>query len=366
VRPRTGYNTVTARGAHEWASLRCTRVSTQSSEQPLRTTRSLRDRLGDGTLLSVTTAAGALAVVMLVLMVIEIFRHADLAWSKFGLGFIVHETWDPFHLHFGALSFIFGTLLTSVGAILIATPLSLAIALYLTEMAPRAAREIVGALVELLAAIPSVVLGLWGILVLAPSVQKMESPLHSALGFIPFFGAVQPYGSSVFTAILVLTIMTVPIIASVSREVFTAVPKDLKEGALALGATRWEMVRGVMLPTAKPGIVAAVTLGFGRAIGEAIAVTQVIGSQVGIHWNWFLGGDTLASRIASEYQGAATRLQTSSLIYLGAILLVFSLFVNLAAQLIAHSSAVAAGRRRGLRRGLRTALAFGRGGGGAG
>ncbi|MGZ4462769.1 MAG: phosphate ABC transporter permease subunit PstC [Gaiellaceae bacterium] len=337
-------------------------MSAPSTPPPLAKTRSLRDRLGDRALLIVTTSAGILAVATLVLMVYEVFRHANLAWHEFGFGFLIHQTWDPFHLHFGALAFIFGTLLTSVGAILIATPLALAIALYLTEMAPRALREIIGALVELLAAIPSVVLGLWGILVLAPRVQSIEAPLHSALGFIPFFGPAQAYGSSVFTAMVVLTIMVVPIVASVSREVFTAVPKDLKEGAIALGATRWEMVRGVMLPTARPGIVAAVTLGFGRAIGEAIAVTQVIGSQVGIHWNWFLGGDTLASRVASEYQGASTRVQTSSLIYLGAILLVFSLLVNILAQIIARSTG-AGSRRRGIRRGFGRAFAFARGGG---
>jgi phosphate transport system permease protein len=220
---------------------------------------------------------------------------------------------------------------------------------------------VVGALVELLAAIPSVVLGLFGIIVLGPFVLHHVYPLLTgALGWIPLFGRVSnPNGSSIMTAVVVLTIMVVPIIAAVSLEVFAAVPRELKEGALALGSTRWEMIRGVMLPTAKPGIVAAIILGFGRAIGEAIAVTQVIGSaNIAHYWSLFNTGDTLASKIAAQFQNSTTNLQTSALLYLGAVLLVVSLIVNVLAQLAIRQRVGGSRRRRRLR-----FLPAGRGGG---
>jgi phosphate transport system permease protein len=189
------------------------------------------------------------------------------------------------------------------------------------------------------------VIGLWGILVLGPVLRDHVEPgLHGALGFIPLFGEPSTSGSSMFTAVVVLTIMILPIVSSISRELFLGVPRELKEGALALGTTRWEMVRGVMFPYARGGIAAALILGLGRAVGEAIAVTQVIGGGVFIHWNIFDTGDTLASKIAASYQGATSKLQVGSLIYLALILLVFSLVMNLAAQLIVRRVA----RRQGL------------------
>src|SRR5204862_6932259 len=173
--------------------------------------------------------------------------------------------------------------------------------------------------------IPSVVVGLGGILVLGPALRDHVEPgLHSALGFIPLFGTPSASGSSIFTAIVVLAIMILPIVSSISRELFLGVPPELKEGALALGTTRWEMVRGVVLPYSRGGVAAALILGLGRAMGEAIAVTQVMGGGVFIHWNIFDTGDTLASKIAASYQGAATNLEVASLIYLALILLVFS------------------------------------------
>jgi phosphate transport system permease protein len=229
---------------------------------------------------------------------------------------------------------IWGTAVTSFGALLIATPVSIAIGLYLSELAPRGARTVIASLVELLAAIPSVVLGLWGILVLGPFVGKdLEPWLHRHLGFIPLFSG-SPENAGILIAILVLTIMVVPITSSVCRELFLSVPAELEQGALALGATRWEMVRGVVLPYTRSGVSAAVLLGLGRAVGEAIAVTQVIGAGHGIHWSLFVTGDTLASKLAEQYQGAVSNLQIASLVYLAAILLVISLIVNLAAQFI--------------------------------
>jgi len=246
---------------------------------------------------------------------------------------------------FGAGSFLFGTAITSLLALALATPLAIGAALFLTELAPRALRAPVTSLIETLAAIPSVVIGLWGIYVLGPILaQHVEPPLHSALGFIPLFGPPGSTGSSVFTATVVLTMMILPIVASITRELFLGVPRELKEGALALGTTRWEMVRGVIVPYARGGIFAALILGLGRAIGEAIAVTQGIGGGVGIHWNLFATGDTLASKIASSYQGAATNLEAHSLIYLALILLVFSLLASISAQWIVRRVA----RRQGV------------------
>jgi phosphate transport system permease protein len=297
-------------------------------------TRSRLDRLGDPALKAITFTAAALAVTVLVLISYELIKGSRLAFGRFGFGFLTSQAWDTIHNQFGALSLIFGTAVTAVLAIVIATPLAVAIALFLSELAPKPVRALLGALVEMLAAIPSVILGLWGILILGPFVQNQLEPfLGSTLGFLPFFrGQTSPTG--ILTAILILTIMVVPIVASVTRELFATVPPELREGALALGATRWEMVRGVLLPAARPGILAAVALGFGRAVGEAMAVLMVIGSQIGIHLSLFGHSDTLAARIAGQYNGASTNLQTSSLVYLAMILLVISLAVNIGAQLL--------------------------------
>ncbi|MGZ6617932.1 MAG: phosphate ABC transporter permease subunit PstC [Solirubrobacteraceae bacterium] len=309
-----------------------------------------RLRFGD-VVLQVVAGAAALGVTVLVGLIIwKVFQEAWPAIDKYGIAFVTRVAWNPVlgRELYGAGSFLFGTAITSLGALLLAAPLSMGIALFLTELAPKTLRGPVTALVETLAAIPSVVLGLWGILVLGPVLRTTIEPwLHSAFGFIPLFGEPSSAGASIFTAIIVLTIMILPIVSSISRELFLGVPHDLKEGALALGTTRWEMVSGVMFPYARGGIAAALILGFGRAIGEAIAVTQVIGGGIGIHWNLFSGGDTLGSKIAASYQGASTKLETASLIYLGAILLVFSLLVNLLAQWIVRRSAKKHGVTRG-------------------
>jgi phosphate transport system permease protein len=293
------------------------------------------DRFGDVGLRGVTLLAALSAVVLLGAIV---WKVLDLAWpsiSHYGLGFLTSDTWDPVKKHFGALSFIYGTAVSSLLALLIATPLAIGIALWLSELAPRGVRGIVGSLVEMLAAIPSVVLGLWGILVLGPYLSHHLEPwLHAKLGFIGIFGAPEATGTGLFTASLILTIMIVPIIASICRELFLQVPSELEEGALALGATRWEMVRGVILPATRTGIAAAIILGLGRALGEAIAVTQVIGGGTKITRNVFGPGDTIASKIAASYQGAASGLEQSSLLYLAAILLVIGLLTNFVAQII--------------------------------
>jgi phosphate transport system permease protein len=291
-------------------------------------------RLGDLLLQGVAGVTALGTLVLVGLIAYKIVQGARLSLKTFGLGFVTHVGWDPVHFVFGAGSFLFGTAATSIGALVIAAPLALGIALFLSELAPRGILGPVTALVETLAAIPSVVLGLWGILVLAPLLRDHVDPaLHSALGFIPLFGPTS-VGSNIFTAIVVLTIMILPIVSSVSRELFLSVPAELKEGALALGLTRWEMVRGVVLPYARGGVAAAMILGLGRAVGEAIAVTQVVGGGTTISWNLFNTGDTLGSKIAEEYIGASSGLELSSLLYLALILLVFSLVVNVIAQLI--------------------------------
>jgi phosphate transport system permease protein len=304
-----------------------------------------RVRIGDLALQVVAGAAALAATVLVVLITVKVVQGAWPAIEKYGAAFITRVAWDPVKEVFGAGSFLFGTAITSLFALLIAAPLAIAIALFLTELAPRSLRAPVTALVETLAAIPSVVIGLWGILVLAPILRDHVEPfLHDTLGFIPLFGEPSATGSGIFTAIVVLTIMILPIVASISRELFLAVPHDLKEGAYALGTTRWEMVRGVIFPYARGGIAAAMILGLGRAIGEAIAVTQVVGGGLGIQWNLFANGDSLASKIAASYQGAQSSIQVASLIYLGVILLVFSLIMNLSAQWIVRRS----NRRQGI------------------
>jgi phosphate transport system permease protein len=306
-----------------------------------------RARFGDVLLQGVAGAAALGATSLVALVVWKIVDGARLSLSAYGLHFITRVAWNPVlgREVYGAGSFLFGTAVTSLFALLLAAPLAIGVSLFLTELAPSALRAPVTALVETLAAIPSVVIGLWGILVLGPQLRLHIEPwLHSTLGFIPLFGPPSAAGASIFTAIIVLTIMILPIVSSISRELFLGVPHDLKEGALALGATRWEMVRGVVLPYARGGIAAALILGLGRAVGEAIAVTQVIGGGVFIHWNLFGGGDTLASKIAAEYQGATSNLQISSLVYLALVLLVFSLLANLLAQWIVRRVA----RRQGL------------------
>jgi phosphate transport system permease protein len=295
------------------------------------------DRLGDGVLYGLCALAALLAVATIGLIAYEVTDGATLAISHFGLGFLGHTAWQPNFDRLGAGVLLYGTAVTSLTALLLATPIGVAIGLYLALLAPGRVRAVVGPLVELLAAIPSVILGFWGILILAPFLRDTAEPwLHSALGFIPLFGAPQTTGIGLFNACLILTIMVVPIIASISRDLFLTVPRDLQDGAAALGATQWEVVRGVILPSAASGVAAAAFLGLGRALGEAIAVSQVTGAGNVIDVNLFNTGDTLASRIAGQFQGAAFKLQKSALFYLAVILLVIGLLANLLAQGIAR------------------------------
>lgn len=307
--------------------------------------RAARPRsVGDGVLYGLSALACLLAIAVIVEIAYQVFSGAHLAISHFGLGFLFHTGWKPNFGVFGAGVMLFGTVVTSALALAIAAPIGIAIGLYLSMLAPRTVRGVVGPLVELLAAIPSVILGFWGILIFAPWLNRHAQPaLHGAFGFLQIFGVPPTTGASVFTAGLILTIMVLPIIASVSRDLFLTVPSELQDGAAALGATRWEVVRGVVLPSTASGVAAACFLGLGRALGEAIAVTQVIGAGNAIHASLFQTGDTLASRIANQFQGATTKMHFAALFYLAAILLVIGVVTNLLAQWIGRRFDVQAG-----------------------
>src|SRR3954454_20038456 len=297
--------------------------------------RKRADHLGDRGMFGICLLAALLSAGTIFLVGYQIVHGAMPAIDKFGLGFVTDTTWQPNFGKFGAGALLFGTAVTSGFALLLGGPIAIAIGLFLTLLAPKGLGAVIGPLVELLAAIPSVILGFWGLLVLAPFVQDPIEPfLHSSLGFIPIFGAQETTGLSVFTASLLLTIMVIPIIASISRDLFRSVPAELQDGAAALGATRWEVVRGIVLPTTSSGVVAACLLGLGRALGEAIAVSQVIGAGSELQSSLFKTGDTLASRIALQFPGALTELHKASLFYCGVILLVIGLAANLIASWI--------------------------------
>jgi phosphate transport system permease protein len=301
---------------------------------PFRSRRS-GDRIGDGLLYGLCAFAALLAVAILGLIAYQAVHGASPAISKFGLGFVSDKSWEANNDLFGARTFIFGTLLSGGMALLLATPLGIAIGLYLALLTTSRVRAVVGPLVETLAAIPSVIVGFWGILILAPFVKSNIEPwLHNHLGFIPLFGAPQTTGLSMFTASLILTIMVVPIIAAISRDLFLTVPREVQDGATALGATRWETIRGIVLPSTASGVAAAAFLGLGRALGEAIAVSQVIGAGSAIKGSLFETGDTLAARIALQFPGAFSDLHKASLFYLALILLVIGVVTNLLAQWI--------------------------------
>jgi phosphate transport system permease protein len=308
-----------------------------ASSAGLRRTRKVLDRLGDRALYGLTAGAALLAMLIIAAIIWKVVEGAWPAIRHFGIGFVWHSTWNPVTGVFGAREFIIGTLVTSFGAMVLAAPLSIAIGLFLSELAPPFIRGPIGALTQMLAAVPSVVIGLWGIFVLGPFLRVHVEPfLHHYFGWFPLFSGT-PEQTGVFPAIVVLTIMMIPITSAVCRELFVSVPRDVKEASLGLGATRWEMIRGVVLPYVRGGIVAAITLGLGRALGEAIAVTQVIGNSLrSFPASLFGPGNTLAAQLAGSYQSAPTNIELQSLVYLGLILLVITFVSNLTAQRIVH------------------------------
>jgi phosphate transport system permease protein len=289
---------------------------------------------GDRIFKGLLTLAALVVPTLLGFLIYELWTGAELAVARFGLDFVTSSTWDPVAEQFGALPLLFGTLLSSLIALLIAVPLSLGVAIYLTEFAPKSLRQPVTFLIGLLAAIPSVVYGLWGIFVLIPLLRTTVFPfLRNTLGFLPFFqGPI--YGPSMLSAGIILAIMVMPYIMSVSREVLSAVPNTQREAALALGATRWEAVMTAVIPYAKSGIMGAVILGLGRALGETMAVTMVIGNRHEIAASLFAPGYTMAAAIANEFTEAVGDLHLSALAYVAFLLFVVTVLVNAAARLL--------------------------------
>ncbi len=289
---------------------------------------------GDLIFRGVLTVAAVAVPVLLAFLVYELWSGAALAIERYGVGFVTSSTWDPVAEEFGALPLIFGTLASSMLALLIAVPLSLGVAIYLTEFAPKSVRQPVAFLIGLLAAIPSVVYGLWGIFVLIPLLRTTVFPfLRDWLGFMPLFqGPI--YGPSMLAAGIILAIMVMPYIMSVGREVLLAVPNTQREAALALGATRWEAVTTAVLPYARSGIVGAIILGLGRALGETMAVTMLIGNRHEIAASLFAPGYTMAAAIANEFSEAVGNLHLSALAYVAFLLFLVTVIVNAGARLL--------------------------------
>ena len=281
------------------------------------------------------TAVFALCIpILLAFIAFEIGVAAWPAVKAFGLGFLTSSDWDPPHNVFGAAPAIYGTIVSSVVALVIATPLALGVAIFLSEFAPPWLRQPVAFLVDLLAAIPSVVYGLWGIFVLLPLLRKYVMPFLAGLPFVgdsPLFRG-PAYGPSMLGAGLILAIMILPYISAVSREVLMAVPRSQREAALALGATKWEMIADAVVPYARSGIVGGIILGLGRALGETMAVTMLIGNVHAISASLFAPGYTMASLIANEFAEATGDLHLSALMAVGATLFVVTLIVNAIAR----------------------------------
>lgn len=280
------------------------------------------------------TVMGLSVAALTLLLVYSMLRNSLPAVHRFGWHFLFTSTWDPVQGIFGALPFIYGTVITSLLALLIAVPVSLGIAIYLAELAPQFIRQPLSFLIELLAAIPSIIYGLWGIFVLAPFLRADVYPfLAKYLGFLPIFQG-EFYGVSMFTAGIILSIMIIPTISSVCREVFLVVPFTQREAATALGATPWEVIRLAVLGYSRTGILGAVILGLGRALGETMAVTMVIGNRPEISASLFAPGYTMASVIANEFAEATSDLYMAALVEVGLVLFFVTLVINIIARIL--------------------------------
>ncbi len=303
-------------------------------------------RLPDRLFTATTVLFAALLVGVLVAVGVLLVASSLDAWGRFGIvGFLTGQTWDVVNSVYGALPFIVGTLESSFLALLIAAPIGLMTAIFRAELAPRRVALPLTFLIELLAAIPSVVIGLWGVFVLSPFLRDtVESFIVDTFGWVPFLGG-PTFGIGLFSAGVVLAIMIVPTIVSISREVITAVPHSQREAMLALGATRWETITRAVLPYARSGIIGAVILGLGRALGETMAVTMVIGNKDAVPDRLFAQAQTIASKIATTFNEASVGIQTDSLIALGLVLLAITIVLNVIARLLVRRVTGAAPRR---------------------
>jgi phosphate transport system permease protein len=279
------------------------------------------------------TGAVAFCIVLIVVAIgWELVRQSQLSIVKFGLGFWVHDIWDPVSGEFGARPFIWGTLYSSVLALLLAGPIALGIAIFLSELCPASLRTPLTFLTELLAAIPSIVYGLWGIYVLVPIVRSVETSIPESLKALPLFSG-PPVGVGMLAAVLILAVMVIPFAASVAREVLKAVPMSQREAAYALGATKWEAIQAALY-YARTGIIGAIMLGFGRALGETMAVTMVIGNTPKISLSLLAPQYTMAAVVANEFSEAADELYLDALIEVGLVLFIITLTVNVASRVL--------------------------------
>jgi len=291
---------------------------------------------GDSVLKSIVAGAAIAVIALIITLAYELYSGSTQSIYQFGLPFLEGTTWDPVHAIFGALPFIYGTILTSVLALLFGLPISLGVAIFLSEKAKarRTIKYVIGTLVELLAAVPSVIYGFWGLFFLRPLLlQYVEIPLNLDLGFIPLFAST-PFGLDFFTAGVILAIMIIPTVSAVSRDILNAVPDSQREAMYSLGATNWEVIRKSVLPYARSGIFGATILGLGRAVGETMAVTMVIGNTPRISASLFSGGYTLAAVIANEFTEASTPLYLSALVEVGLVLFLLALTINIFARLL--------------------------------
>ena len=306
---------------------------TSRADTPVLVARHPRN-LGDPAYRATLTVLAVLLPLLLLIVGGQLAVSAAPALKKFGIRFLFSTTWDPVAEVYGAAPMIFGTIVSSLLALLIAVPLALGVAIFLTEFAPPWLRRPVGFLVELLAAVPSVVYGLWGVFVLIPLLRNVAvPPLRAALGWTPFFKGVF-YGNSMLAGGVILAIMIVPYIAAVSREVLQAVPATQREAALGLGATRWEAVWSAVLPYGRAGIIGAIMLGFGRALGETMAVTMVIGNRHDLGASLLSPAYTMAAAIANEFSEATTQMYLSALFAVGLVLFVITITINALARLL--------------------------------
>ncbi len=305
---------------------------------PARASRDARDHAADRGFRWLVTGAGLVVLAALAAAALSMLWGGRAALHKFGLGFFVSKAWDPVGQQFGALVPIYGTLVTAAIAMLIAVPVSFGIAMFLTEIAPKWLRGPVGAAIELLAGIPSIIYGMWGLFVLVPVLAEHVYPwVDSHLGRLPLLGALfsgPPLGLGMLTAGLVLAVMVIPFIASVMREVFLTVPTRLKESAYALGSTRWEVVWDVVLPYTRSAVIGGVFLGLGRALGETMAVTFVLGNAHELTASLLMPGNSIAATIANEFAEADGDLYRSALVLLGFVLFIVTFVVLAAARLM--------------------------------
>jgi len=309
--------------------------TTVTSAGPARPASNFWGRLrgGDEIAYLITFMAAAGILLITTLLVFELYINSNLSRAKFGFSFLTTSTWDPVADQFGALPFIYGTAVTSFLALLIGVPLGVGAAIFLAELAPPKISDALTFLIELLAAVPSVIYGLLGIFVLVPILRLVEPYLRAMLGWTPLFSG-PFYGVSLFSAGVVLSVMIIPFIISISREVILAVPGDQREGALALGATSWETVWDVVVPYAKKGIIGSIFLALARSLGETMAVTMVIGNDPKIKASLFAPGYSIAAVIANEFTEATGKLYTSALIELGLVLFALTIVINGLARLM--------------------------------